>query len=198
MVLAIAVIAVAYLIGSIPFSYLVARASGVTDVRRVGSGNVGATNVLRSAGRGAGAAALGLDVAKGALAVAVAQRLAPGHPVLPAVAAGAAVVGHVYPLWLGGPPALLKAFLEQVSRAGFALTTGAGGLPGRGREPYHLPPFPPLIRPHRLRQRLIYPARRLQQRQSLLPRLGQRQIPLDQPLQNRLPLAQLLDFRGVT
>jgi glycerol-3-phosphate acyltransferase PlsY len=101
MLMAIAVIAVAYLIGSIPFSYLVARANGVTDVRRVGSGNVGATNVLRSAGRGAGAAALGLDVAKGALAVAVAQRLAPGHPVLPAIAAGAAVVGHVFPVWLG-------------------------------------------------------------------------------------------------
>jgi glycerol-3-phosphate acyltransferase PlsY len=95
------VIAAAYLIGSIPFSFLVARAFGVADVRRVGSGNVGATNVLRSAGRGAGAAALILDVAKGALAVAIALRLAPGHPVLPAVAAGAAVVGHVYPLWLG-------------------------------------------------------------------------------------------------
>ena len=95
------VIAAAYLIGSIPFSFLVARAFGVADVRRVGSGNVGATNVLRSAGRGAGAAALILDVAKGALAVAIALRLAPGHPVLPAVAAGAAVVGHVYPVWLG-------------------------------------------------------------------------------------------------
>jgi len=95
------VIAAAYLIGSIPFSFLVARAFGVADVRRVGSGNVGATNVLRSAGKGAGAVALGLDVAKGALAVAIALRLAPGHPVLPAVAAGAAVVGHVYPVWLG-------------------------------------------------------------------------------------------------
>lgn len=101
MPLALVVIAAAYLIGSIPFSFLVARAFGVADVRRVGSGNVGATNVLRSAGRGAGAVALGLDVAKGALAVAIAQRLAPGHPLLPAVAAGAAVVGHVYPVWLG-------------------------------------------------------------------------------------------------
>jgi glycerol-3-phosphate acyltransferase PlsY len=100
MPLALAVIAAAYLIGSIPFSFLVARAFGVADVRRVGSGNVGATNVLRSAGMPAGAAALGLDVAKGALAVALAQRLAPGHPVLPAAAAVAAVVGHVYPVWL--------------------------------------------------------------------------------------------------
>ena len=101
MLAALLVVAAAYLIGSIPFSFLVARAFGVADVRRVGSGNVGATNVLRSAGTPAGAAALVLDVAKGALAVAVALRLAPGHPVLPAVAAGAAVVGHVYPVWLG-------------------------------------------------------------------------------------------------
>lgn len=93
---------VAYLIGSIPFSFLVARAFGVGDVRRVGSGNVGATNVLRSAGRGAGAVALGLDVAKGALAVALALRLAPGRPLLPAVAALLAVAGHVYPVWLRG------------------------------------------------------------------------------------------------
>ena len=101
MLLALGVIVTAYLIGSIPFSFLVARAFGVADVRRVGSGNVGATNVLRSAGRGAAVVALSLDVAKGALADAIALRLAPGHPVLPAVAAGAAVVGHVYPIWLG-------------------------------------------------------------------------------------------------
>jgi len=101
MSLALVVIVTAYLIGSIPFSFLVARAFGVADVRRVGSGNVGATNVLRNAGKPAGAVALVLDVAKGALAVALALRLAPGHPVLPAVAAAAAVVGHVYPVWLG-------------------------------------------------------------------------------------------------
>jgi len=101
MVLALVVIVTAYLIGSIPFSFLVARAFGVADVRRVGSGNVGATNVLRNAGKPAGAVALVLDVAKGALAVALALRLAPGHPVLPAVAAVVAVVGHVYPVWLG-------------------------------------------------------------------------------------------------
>jgi len=99
--LALVVIAAAYLIGSLPFSFLVARAFGVTDVRRVGSGNVGATNVLRSAGKPAGALALGLDVAKGAFAVALAERLSPGHPWLGAVAATAAVVGHVYPVWLG-------------------------------------------------------------------------------------------------
>jgi glycerol-3-phosphate acyltransferase PlsY len=83
MLLALAVIVTAYLIGSVPWSFLVARAFGVADVRRVGSGNVGATNVLRGAGRPAAALALVLDVAKGALAVASAVRLAPGDPVLP-------------------------------------------------------------------------------------------------------------------
>jgi len=91
----------AYLIGAIPFSFLVARAFGVEDVRRVGSGNVGATNVLRSAGRGAGALALGLDAAKGAFAVALAERLAPDHPWLAAAAAASAVVGHSFPVFLG-------------------------------------------------------------------------------------------------
>ncbi len=101
MAVALGVTLTAYLIGSIPFSYIVARAFGVADVRRVGSGNVGATNVLRNAGKPAGAVALGLDVAKGALAVALALRLAPGDAVLPAIAAAVAVVGHVYPVWLG-------------------------------------------------------------------------------------------------
>jgi glycerol-3-phosphate acyltransferase PlsY len=98
---ALLVIAAAYLIGSIPFSFLVARGFGVKDVRRVGSGNVGATNVLRSAGRPAGAVALALDVAKGTLAVALAHRLFPGRPALPALAAFLVVLGHVYPVWLG-------------------------------------------------------------------------------------------------
>jgi glycerol-3-phosphate acyltransferase PlsY len=101
MLVSLGVIALAYLVGSLPFSFFVARAFGVADVRRVGSGNVGATNVLRSAGRAAAALALALDVAKGALAVALALRLAPGHPWLPAASAAAAVVGHVFPVWLG-------------------------------------------------------------------------------------------------
>ena len=94
-------LAAAYLIGSIPFSFFVARAFGVADVRRVGSGNVGATNVLRSAGSVAGAVALALDLAKGALAVALAQRLAPAQPLAPPLAAILVVLGHVYPVWLG-------------------------------------------------------------------------------------------------
>jgi glycerol-3-phosphate acyltransferase PlsY len=97
---AVQVVAVAYLIGSIPFSFLVARAFGVHDVRRVGSGNVGATNVLRNAGKAAGALALLLDLGKGAAASLLAARLAPGDATLPAWAAVAAVVGHMFPLWL--------------------------------------------------------------------------------------------------
>jgi glycerol-3-phosphate acyltransferase PlsY len=93
-------VAVAYLIGSIPFSFLVARAFGVHDVRRMGSGNVGATNVLRNAGKAAGALALLLDLGKGAAASALAGQLAPGDAVLPAVAAVTAVVGHMFPVWL--------------------------------------------------------------------------------------------------
>ena len=100
MLVALQVVAVAYLVGSIPFSFLVARAFGVHDVRRVGSGNVGATNVLRSAGKAAGALALLLDLGKGAAASALAGRLAPGEAALPAAAAVAAVVGHMYPVWL--------------------------------------------------------------------------------------------------
>jgi len=105
----------AYLLGSIPFSYLVARVFGVADVRKVGSGNVGATNVMRSAGKGAGVAALLLDAAKGAVATGAATRLFPGSAWLPPLAALAAVFGHVFPVWLG-------------FRGGKGVATGAGAL----------------------------------------------------------------------
>ena len=141
--LALQVIAVAYLIGSIPFSFLVARAFGVHDVRRVGSGNVGATNVLRNAGRVAGALALVLDLGKGAAATALAGRLAPGDTVLPAAAALAAVVGHMYPVWLrfeGGKGVAtgLGAFAPLVPRAAlgallvFGLVAAATGYVSLG------------------------------------------------------------------
>ena len=90
----------AYLVGSIPFSFLVARGFGVADVRRVGSGNVGATNVLRSAGRMAGGLALLLDAAKGAAASLLAMKLVPDQELTWALAAVAAVLGHMYPVWL--------------------------------------------------------------------------------------------------
>jgi glycerol-3-phosphate acyltransferase PlsY len=94
-------IAAAYLLGSIPFSFVVARAFGVPDVRRVGSGNVGATNVLRSAGRAAGGLALLLDAAKGVTASSLALWVAPEPAWVPALAAVAAVLGHMHPVWLG-------------------------------------------------------------------------------------------------
>ena len=90
----------AYLLGSIPFSFLVARLFGVRDVRKVGSGNVGATNVMRAAGRLPGLIAFALDAGKGALAVALALR-SDASGVLAALAAAGVVVGHVFPLWLG-------------------------------------------------------------------------------------------------
>jgi acyl phosphate:glycerol-3-phosphate acyltransferase len=112
-VLQAGVVAAAYLLGSIPFSYIVARSRGV-DVRRVGSGNVGATNVMRSVGRGAGLVAFALDFVKGAAATLLAQRVDPQGP-LPAMAAAAAVVGHMYPLWLR-------------FRGGKGVATGAGAF----------------------------------------------------------------------
>ena len=93
----IAVVA-AYLLGSIPFSLLIARRRGV-DLRTAGSGNVGATNVFRTAGVGPGIAALALDVAKGSAAVLIAARVGTGLSV-PVAAAVAAIVGHVAPVWL--------------------------------------------------------------------------------------------------
>jgi glycerol-3-phosphate acyltransferase PlsY len=92
-------IALAYLLGSVPFSFLLSRRHGF-DLRRVGSGNVGASNVLRTTGVPDAVAAMCLDGAKGWIAVLVAQRLTAADAT--AVAAGvAAIVGHIYPVWLG-------------------------------------------------------------------------------------------------
>ena len=92
-------VVLAYLLGSIPFAWLVSRRYGV-DVRTVGSGSAGATNVLRTVGVAAGMIVLALDMAKGTLAVVVAQWMGVGHAMLVA-AAVAAVVGHAYSVWLG-------------------------------------------------------------------------------------------------
>jgi acyl phosphate:glycerol-3-phosphate acyltransferase len=94
----IAAVVVGYLLGSIPFAVFVARMRGI-DPRRAGSGNPGATNVLRTAGAGAGVAVAVLDIAKGAASVLAAERFHGGETA--AAAAGvAAVVGHVFPVWL--------------------------------------------------------------------------------------------------
>jgi glycerol-3-phosphate acyltransferase PlsY len=94
------IIAGAYLIGSVPFAFILARRWGGADLRLLGSGNLGAANVLRTAGLRAGVVVALLDVAKGVASVLLAQRLANGGAA-PAAAGLAAVVGHVYPIWLG-------------------------------------------------------------------------------------------------
>jgi glycerol-3-phosphate acyltransferase PlsY len=91
-------VAVAYLVGSVPFAYLLSRRRGV-DLRHVGSGNIGASNVLRTSGVRAAVLAVVLDGVKGALAVLVAQRLSAG-PAVPMAAGLASVLGHIYPVFL--------------------------------------------------------------------------------------------------
>lgn len=89
----------AYCIGSVPFAWLLARRWGANDLRRIGSGNLGAANVLRASGVTAGLLVAVLDVTKGAASVIVATRLANSGAA--AAAAGlAAIVGHIYPVWL--------------------------------------------------------------------------------------------------
>lgn len=101
-----------YAIGSIPFSFIVARAFGVKDVRAVGSGNVGATNVMRSAGKVPGLLALLLDGSKGAVTVLLARGFTSDEALV--CAAGlCAMIGHLFPVWLG-------------FRGGKGVATGAG------------------------------------------------------------------------
>jgi glycerol-3-phosphate acyltransferase PlsY len=95
----VAAMLVAYLIGSIPFALIVARRWSAIDLRRVGSGNIGATNVVRAAGVPAGLFVALLDMTKGAASVVLAERLS-GSGAAVAGAGLAAVVGHIYPVWL--------------------------------------------------------------------------------------------------
>jgi glycerol-3-phosphate acyltransferase PlsY len=91
---------IAYLLGGIPFGYLLVRLRTGEDVRAHGSGNIGATNVLRTAGRGLGVLTLLLDIAKGYLAVWIAARLTNADPLWMSLAALAVVAGHAYPVFL--------------------------------------------------------------------------------------------------
>lgn len=88
-----------YLLGSIPFGVVITRAMGLGDVRKIGSGNIGATNVLRTGNKGAAAATLILDAAKGGVAVLIARAMV-GEDAAQ-VAALAAFLGHLFPVWLG-------------------------------------------------------------------------------------------------
>jgi glycerol-3-phosphate acyltransferase PlsY len=104
---------VAYLLGSIPFGLILTRMAGLGDIRQVGSGNIGATNVLRTGRRGLAAGTLLLDAAKGALAVQAVGLIA--GPQWEPLAAMAAVFGHCFPVWL--------AF-----KGGKGVATGLGAL----------------------------------------------------------------------
>jgi acyl phosphate:glycerol-3-phosphate acyltransferase len=92
--------AIGYLLGSIPFGLLLTRAAGLGDIRGIGSGNIGATNVLRTGNKGLAAATLLLDALKGAVAVWLARSFGPVDMLTPMVAGVAAFIGHVFPLWL--------------------------------------------------------------------------------------------------
>ena len=128
----LAVVAIGYLSGSIPFAFFLARRRGL-DLRHVGSGNVGAANVLRTSGVTNGVLALCLDAVKGSIAVLIAQRLST-EPATPVAGGLASIIGHIYPLWLGfrggkgvatagGVFVILSPVSVAVSGATFALAT---------------------------------------------------------------------------
>jgi glycerol-3-phosphate acyltransferase PlsY len=93
-------IVIAYLLGGIPFGFLLVKFTKGADIRESGSGNIGATNVLRTTGRAAGVATLLLDIAKGYLAVWLAAELTGGAPEWTSLAALAVMAGHAYPVFL--------------------------------------------------------------------------------------------------
>ncbi len=121
----------AYLLGSIPFGYLLVRAFRQEDIRATGSGNIGATNVIRSGAKGLGFATLLLDLLKGSAAVLLAQHLALRAGLadpfqLMTLAAVFAVVAHVYPVWLGfkggkGVATSLGVFIPLVPAAALGI-----------------------------------------------------------------------------
>ena len=89
--------ALAYLLGSIPFGLVLTRLAGLGDIRQIGSGNIGATNVLRTGHKGLAAATLLLDLGKGILAVELGALFGPDMAV---ITAGGVVIGHMFPIWL--------------------------------------------------------------------------------------------------
>jgi len=115
----------AYLIGGIPFGYLLVRLTTGKDVRSIGSGNIGATNVLRTTGRGWGVLTLLLDVAKGYLAVWIMLRATHGSELFAGAAAVTVLIGHAFPVYLkfkGG-----KAMASYIG-AGLCLAPAAVGV----------------------------------------------------------------------
>jgi glycerol-3-phosphate acyltransferase PlsY len=97
--LLIVIAILAYLLGSVPFGIVITRAMGLGDLRKIGSGNIGATNVLRTGNKGAALATLVLDAAKGGVAVLIARALFADDAAQ--LAGLAAFLGHLFPVWLG-------------------------------------------------------------------------------------------------
>lgn len=89
-----------YLLGSIPFGLLLTRAAGLGDIRNIGSGNIGTTNVLRTGNKGLAALTLAFDIGKAAAAVLIVRAMVPYPPLAYSFAGMAAFVGHIYPVWL--------------------------------------------------------------------------------------------------
>ena len=89
---------IGYLLGSIPFGLLLTRLAGYGDIRQIGSGNIGATNVLRTGSKGTAALTLLLDLAKGWTAVVIGEAWGEDAAL---VAAGCVIIGHMFPVWLG-------------------------------------------------------------------------------------------------
>ena len=98
MIQLLAAAVIGYFLGSIPWGLVLSRLAGHGDIRRIGSGNIGATNVLRSGSKGLAALTLLLDMAKGMLAVAIGLHCGEAAAM---TAAAAAVIGHMFPFWLG-------------------------------------------------------------------------------------------------
>jgi glycerol-3-phosphate acyltransferase PlsY len=127
---------IGYLLGSIPFGMVLTRLTGAGDLRRIGSGNIGATNVLRTGRKGLAAATLLLDAAKGAAAILLVRAIWPDHPQLDPLAAFGALLGHLFPVWLrfaGGKGVatllgILFALHWQVALAAAAVWLGALAL----------------------------------------------------------------------
>ena len=122
----------AYLLGSLPVAFMAGRVHGI-DIRRAGSGNVGATNAFRTLGVAAGAITLALDMTKGAAAVLLAERLATNPATMVPAAGVCAVIGHLFPVWLGfrggkgvataaGVFAVLSPAAVTLACLGFAVT----------------------------------------------------------------------------
>lgn len=97
----IAAIVFGYLLGSIPFGLLLTRMGGYGDIRKIGSGNIGTTNVLRTGNKGLAAATLLLDAGKAAATVLIVRYFVPFPPLAYSLAGVAAFLGHLFPVWLG-------------------------------------------------------------------------------------------------